>query len=301
MRKNYLTLILPNYQFDNSNLNKLLARASMKEENYSTLEELLFTLFGLPIKTEMPIAAIAGLGEGLNTKQNYWLRADPVKLTSDLAAVYCQGNEHLHIELAELANVLNKMKTLLAQDDMILHTPHPKRWYLESKQPILIQTQLLAKMMGRNIITGLPTGEQQAYWLKLQTELQMLFNAEQANNSFNSIWFWGAGKLPTLKAPIQWQHVWTDEPLSKGLALLHNVLVSQPNSLAIVLRAIQVPGHYLMLVEYVDQYGLSTLSDALRSDKIDKLILKINNRYSFELTKKNLYYFWRRLNKVELK
>lgn len=299
MSKKHLTVILPNYQFDNSYVNNLLARASIKKENYANYEELLFALFNLPVDKAMPIAAIAGLGEGLNTRQNYWLCADPIELTYDLAAVYFQGNEHLKIDLAQLNDLLRKIKALLMQDNLLLHTPHPKRWYLESQQPILIQTISPATMQNKNIINALPKGKQQAYWLKLQAELQMLLSAEQKENGINSVWFWGAGKLPAVKSSLSWQHVWSNEPLSKGLALLHNISLNQMLSLKECFEVAQTPGYYLIVLDKLEEQSLSLLKTALQTRKIDKLILKINNKYSFELTKKHLYYFWRKSNRLK--
>lgn len=299
MFKKYLTLVLPNYQFDNAQLNSLLARADIKKENHKTFEKLLFRLFDLPVVQELPLAAITGLGDGLNTRKNYWLRADPVELTYDLAAVYCQDNEHLNINLISSDKLLTKIKSLLAQDKLKLHTPDSKRWYIESEQPILIQTQSLTSIFSKNIINSLPIGEHRTYWLKLQSELQMLLNAEQTDANFNSLWFWGAGQLPAEKITSKWQHVWTDEPLSKGLAILNQISQDQVDSLAASLEAIVTAGNYLFVLTKAEENFALILKEALLAHKIDKVIIKITSGYSFELTKKHLYYFWRTLQRFK--
>lgn len=234
---NHLTLVFPqaNEAIKSPSLQYLLKKSQTTPLNLECkqLEPLLFKLFSLPYQEELPVAALTGLADKLNTQQNYWLRADPIELRADLAAVYCFAADPTQLEASLLEEVIKQLKVLVKLDGLTLHVPHPNRWYIEMDFDPEIKTFSPAEVIGKNISPYLPTGKKAVYWRKLFTEIQMLIHGcqntvvqqGQQRESFNGLWFWGAGKLPEAPSTV-WQKVWSDEGLAKGLSLLTEVSCS---------------------------------------------------------------------------
>lgn len=281
-----LTIVLTNPQ-SSILQNRIIAKSKKSKIEFLNLAELLFSLFGFSKTEELPVAAVSGLAEGLDTKNGFWLRADPVELKSDLANVYLLGNQHLEIS-ANLQNELREiLNSFLKEDGIILHTPNPKRWYLQLPKPTNIKTHNPENVIDKNIYFYLPYGsEDQTYWKKLFTEIQMLLHEKSV---VNALWFWGAGRLPELpKTP--WQKVWTDEILTKGLAKLAKVEAAVlPKD---VVTEMQTEGNYLMVLEDLPSLDyLKSLISALRRGRISHLTLYMG-QFRYDISRFGAFRFW---------
>src|SRR5262245_28272514 len=84
-----------------------------------------------PSLANLSIAELTAVYDGLNCAENFWLRADPVLLQADLAAVYMYGNSQLSIPTTDLAMIKSRLEPLLCDLNVRLHMPTTKRWYLE--------------------------------------------------------------------------------------------------------------------------------------------------------------------------
>lgn len=267
--------------------NRIIKKSKKSKTEFLNLAELLFSLFGFSKTEELPVAAVSGLEEGLDTKNGCWLRADPVELKSDLANVYLLGNQHLEIS-TNLQNELNEiLNSFLKEDGIILHTPNPKRWYLQLPKPTNIKTHNPEYVIGKNIYSYLPHGsEDQIYWKKLFTEIQMLLHEKSV---VNALWFWGAGRLPKLpKSP--WQKVWTDEILTKGLARIAKVeaAVLPKDALA----EMQTEGSYLMVLEdFPSLEYVKSLISALRRGCISHVTL-YTGQFRYDISRFAAFRFW---------
>src|SRR4051812_397437 len=76
----------------------LLGKADKTALPILTVEQQLATLFDLPIATQLPVAALTALADGLPVNVNeWWLRADPAVLEADQATVYLMAAEPIDL------------------------------------------------------------------------------------------------------------------------------------------------------------------------------------------------------------
>lgn len=303
MSNRHLTLIIPellpylahNRSIKTPGLDKILARADAVSNPVPSLEQLLFHLFGLPTAQQLPVAAVTGLIDGLNTAEGYWFRIDPVKLQVDLAGLYLLGNEHLTVT-GENA----KLKTLLALDNIEFYAPHPRRWYIKLQNEPGIQTYLLSQVLGKDISPYLPCGTNQNYWRKLMTEIQMLMQGspfEQKQPTNNGVWLWGGGHLPTVCEKPHWLRIYTDNILAQGLVALNKISRYDlpPSPLNIEFGE----GKHLVVIdrpdlETLDENWFLPLVKILAKKQLMTLDLYLGDDQVYRITSRTIHYFWRR-------
>lgn len=307
MQNRHLTIVAPNIFSTCSQhaesmpaLQTLLARGRRNFCLLDSAERLLFSLFGIKLEGELPTAAVTGLADGLNTHQHYWLRADPVELRADLAAVYFIGTKHLMFAAAALNELTNHLQTLLALDGLHLYAPHAHRWYLAMKQDPEIITALPEYVMGKDISNFLPKGKRATYWCKLLTELQMLLYQADHISGVNGVWLWGGGALPAASSRI-WNYIGASDPLTKGLSLLTKQIVLQsPASFEEYQIGSSLAGEHLLVfleektpVEW-EALWFSPLLTSLKRGEFATIGLYPHPSVCYQLTPWTSRYFWKR-------
>ena len=143
---------------------------------------------------DQPNAALTGLTYGLDTKEGYWLRADPVELRADINSAYFFGQQALNLDLAQAQKLAERIKPLLIPLELELFVPDPYCWFLKSKQPILLNTPSPETVLNESIHDYLREAEP---WVRrLFTEIQMLLVNEKP---VTGLWLWGGGTLADAK------------------------------------------------------------------------------------------------------
>ncbi|MFA7281629.1 MAG: hypothetical protein WC100_16200 [Sterolibacterium sp.] len=204
-------------------LSWLLGRGRMRWQAAQPLENWLCREFGCDENT-LPAAALRLLGEGVDPGNDIWLCVDPVHLRFE------QGRPSL--SSAELG--ISPEETILLEAALAplfkelgdFRFGTPGHGYLKLKTLPQLQTLPPTAVLGRSL--PLPTGRDAAQWLRLGNEAQMLLHALPLNAAreaagrptINSLWFWGAGALPTRNAAQTGllQYVVGRQPLLPGLA-----------------------------------------------------------------------------------
>lgn len=281
-------------------LNKLLARAESMTCHNPTFEALLFQLFSLPLSQQLPIAAITGLADELETSEDYWFRMDPVELQVDLAGIYLLGNEYLTDTIEH-----TKLTTLLALDNIIFYSPHPKRWYLKLKNDPEIQTYLLSQVIGKEISPYLPYGKNQNYWRKLMTEIQILMHGlqfEQNHSIHKGVWLWGGGRMPIFSGKNRWQSIYTNDVLAQGLAKLCKIDSFDLPHVPLDLQLQE--GEHLIIINHPDNKTLDEkwfmpLVKILSKKQINSLDLYLGDDRVYRITSRTIHYFWRRKKPIK--
>ena len=289
-------------------LTLLMKRAEATQAPVNYWEGLLCYLFGMNINEELPVAALTGLTDSLATQTGYWLRADPIQLQADLAAVYMLDNKAIQFSEQENNLFKQEINNFLKQDQLTLLMPAPNRWYIKLDQPIHVTTSPISQVIAQNITEFLPSGTNQAYWRKLMTELQMLLYTSHVNQNrthkINSLWFWGAGQLPvSLKA--NWQLVMSQDPLLRGLAQTANIsLQTPPNTAPMILKQLSSSQQTLISLEpnttlssaewllQMETTWFKPLVAALRKKQLNSLTLYLGTDKLFHANWKNIWYFW---------
>lgn len=193
-------------------LKRVFKRATRIEHGCQNNPSLVANCFGLDGREEVPFAAITGGLHKLPVKQGFWVRADPIFLKSDTAAVYCMGQTFDPYDAPSQKQLHDQINELLSLDGLVLHTPTEKDWYIQSWTEMDLQTNPLSSIIGKHIEDYLPKGDDQVYWRKLLTETQMACHQHDETQqrlahdvpAINGLWFWGAGSLPLeMKSPYQ--------------------------------------------------------------------------------------------------
>lgn len=231
MAKNiHLTLVFYCPSFAHSIKNALtsledrLKKAKKSAYSDLSMERSILSLFSDQHVDELPIATLGGMAEGLNTKQGYWLRADPIYIRLTHNSAYFMGYDDLNLKSDEVKHLIASLNPFLAQDHMKLYAPHADQWYLHCQQRPEIMTHAPSEVIGKDIYEYLPKGTEKRRWRHLFTEIQMLLHHQQVNVKrkslgqleMNGLWFWGCGQLPE-KIEENWSKVWTDVPWVQAL------------------------------------------------------------------------------------
>jgi hypothetical protein len=209
-------------------LEMLLARGRRTNGQAGNLETWLcraFALHGFSAENPaIPAGALTAHAHGLDTGAHAWLRADPVHLRADRDRVLLMPSQAFAVTAAEARGLTAAMTPLLA-GKFVLHAVRPDQWCLqfEGHGQSETGTKPPIDLVGANIDPHLPP----KHWHPLLTELQMALHEHPANTAreqrgdpvINSVWLWGAGKLPAA-AGGPWQSVSAQDPIAIGLARL---------------------------------------------------------------------------------
>jgi hypothetical protein len=203
------------------NLEKLLGRGRSAYLKAVPLENHLCELFGVKCAADAPIAPVSAAFDGLEA--GCWLRADPVHLRLQRDQMLLAG---VMPGVDEAARFCASLNDYFAGQGMEFFAPHPQRWYLRLDVLPRIRTTPLSEVLGRNVRSALPTGEDAARWHQLFNEIQMVLFAHPINQSreefnepmINSVWFWGGGRSSVPLLNNNHAYVSSDEVLVEMFA-----------------------------------------------------------------------------------
>jgi hypothetical protein len=298
-------------------LGKLLSRAQMETWEHPHFHSSLFHLFGFspnPSET-LPVAALSGLIDG-KTDGNIYLRADPVYLQADrdrLVLFDAHSAENIHPQ--ETAQIMHELNEFYATEGLIFSAPHPKRWYVQVPELPEVTLYSVNDATGHDIRNYMPTGAQQARWRNRINEIQMLLHQSPVNAArvarhqlpINSLWFWGAGTLPSAIAP-RWQQVWGTEEIAQGLALhtqtaylslpkeSHDFLAKLPHgdSLAIITpNSSELSDREQWLIN-LEKNWFNPLISGLRQRTLEHVLIYPCHHKVFKISATHLWRWWRK-------
>lgn len=202
-------------------LELLLARGRRTHDDPIALEGWLAREFGLG-EEPLPAGALTALAGGLEAGEDAWLRADPVHLRlqrDSMTLVPAAGFDLSRAEADALADSVNRH----FGESFSMHVVSPACWALRAKGDIRLDARSPLALAGQDVNANLPAGTDAARWHAILNEVQMLLHEHPVNEAreipLNSLWFWGAGRLPGA-AEGPWQSVTADNPVALGLAKL---------------------------------------------------------------------------------
>lgn len=249
-------------------LETLLGRADAVTGLDGEFERQIFALFGVqpPADGDLPVAAVTrALDLGVIDK-GWWLRADPVYLRPERDRLILLDTQAVPLSQGEAGRLAAEVSEAYGTDGWRLKAPRPGRWYLKPPRAARILTTPLPEVVGKDIHPYLPQGKDGKAWHTILNEVQILLhttavNAEREQRGelpINSLWFWGGGRLPSI-SPVEWVHVYSEEPISLALARLSEVPSSaRPADFADWQRRAREPGAHLVVLDHgrgAVQYG----------------------------------------------
>lgn len=174
-----------------------------------------------------PVAALTRDLDANDAAAATWLRADPAFISPDInGARMLSYGEALELTVEDTQQLLPALKPLFGDAGFPIDAPHPSRWYLrlplESQLPAFAPPE---SALGDDLFAHLPQGDGGRRWRALLTEAQVILHAhpwnarrlQQGKPAVNSLWFWGAGRLPTVVS-TPFKQVKSGEPLLRALA-----------------------------------------------------------------------------------
>lgn len=313
-----LTVVMPHVmKEDSSSLTYLCQQASISSSYCANFTDLFFRLFHLDVshQNQYPIAALSALADGLDTQKSFWLRADPVQLVADHQTIFMLGTRQLDLTAAETTLLLSELNAYLMRDHLVLHAPHPERWYLQLDAPIGMKTHSPYDAMQQGITACLPTGPQQQKWRALFTELQMLLHQSPINQArlaagkpvVNAVWFWGDATWPMISErpsaeTLPWDTVWSNDVLVKGLADYTGVRYQALDGLSSFWRYPEIPARSLIVYDHllnnenIESDFFSRLLKSYQQKKWNAINLYLGDRLVYSLTPRK-WFEWKRLFK----
>ena len=207
-----LTLLLP----DLSRVEKMpglaqwLARGDRLPEAKPGREVLLRDSFEF-IGTSLPVAALTRSLDAGDAPGAMWLRADPAYAIADAVTARLMACGDIGLSQIESDELARTLRPLFGDAGFPLEPATPSRWYLRCPPGArLPQFAAPDSMLGDDLMRHLPSGDNERQWRHLFNEAQVILhnhpvNARRAQRGqvpANTLWFWGAGKLPDwVRAP----------------------------------------------------------------------------------------------------
>lgn len=324
----HLSLVLPGLldertvQLSLPALERVLARAEHRKAQ-AGVEAGLFELFDVAMdpQQDLPVAAVSHVSDAGRVPAGYCLRADPVHLVPDRDQLVLLDDAALRLSRAEAERLVGELNAHFADVGWRWLAPVPSRWYLTLPQAPALRTYPLAQVTGRAIGDYLPVGSDGKRWHGIMNEVQMLLHASEVNRHrlamgqipVSSVWFWGGGSVPTV-GHSRWSQVWSDEPVSLGLAELScTPRRPVPTDAEAWLRGASAPGEHLVVLQDLSlalrneaddsahatllalhETWLAPLFAALGDRTLNSLTLYACNGRVFHLTRAGLRRLWRR-------
>lgn len=297
-------------------LELLLARGRRTHDDPLALEGWLARAFGLG-EGPLPAGALTALAAGLEAGADAWLRADPVHLRllrDSMLLVPAAGFDVSPAEAEAITNAVNRHFGA----SFSLHVVSPVAWVLRAKDEVRLEARSPLELAAQDVNANLPAGADAARWHATLNEVQMLLHGHPVNEArdvpLNSLWFWGAGRLPK-EAEGPWQSVTADDPVALGLAKLagirHRAL---PSGAGEWLERLPETGRQLVLLdalaaaralgdgealaarlEAMEAGWFAPLLAALKSGRIGMVTVHLPEAgLSIETVRGDLRRFWRR-------
>jgi hypothetical protein len=308
---------------DAAALSRLLSKGrivSIPTDNY---EAWMCQRYTVNKQDNWPLAPITLATDGGDPGDAYWLRADPVHLKVNRDQLILVDSSAFDISEAEAAAFTEALNKHFSTDGFVFHPLQPTRWYLRQPSPVELHCASLREATGRNINTLLPTGSDARRFHSLFNEAQMLLFAHPMNETretagqlpINSVWFWGGGKMPTIKRPPI-TGLWATDHLARGLARLASVPTADlpANGHSWLAQATKGKENLIVLdeLEPAQQYGdvhgwqqtlikleqnwFVPILDALRAGRIAALTITgfgDDQAIEIKVMKSDLWKFWR--------
>jgi hypothetical protein len=299
----------------------LLSKAEKEKVPEQSYETSLFSQFtlDLPSEADIPVAAITRTADTGSSSEGWWLRIDPVHLYPDRDQLLLFGPRVLEIMQHEADALVEQLNALYAEDEWIFDAPHPERWYLKVSHAPGIKTVPLDQVIGRDINLHLPSGSEGKSWHGIMTEMQMLMHSSSINQqresgnqlTINSVWCWGGGCVPE-GVKGHWDHIWSNDPISTGMAMLANIpcsgLPGNPSKWMHDLSAgehlvilDQLPERllyedaqaWLQTIHELEEDWFAPLLDSLKSNHFQSLELVTCDGRKYRIEGKHLKRFWK--------
>jgi hypothetical protein len=202
----------------------LLARGTPFEATASD-EPALAAAFDFPtIDDAAPVAALTRAIDAGDAEGACWVRADPAYVRADATCARMLAIGDFEVGQADAAAAVALLAPLFGDAGLAFDAPHPHRWYLRlpvgGEWPRFPHPR---SVLGDDLSLHLPRGAEARRFVRLLNDAQVLLHHAEFNRArlarglppINSLWFWGAGVVPS-RITARAARVATDDPVLLG-------------------------------------------------------------------------------------
>ncbi len=214
-------------------LQRCAARGRPVDRAVNDPNRLRLDLFSAPRDGAPPVAALSALADGVASAGDgrYWLRIDPVTLRADMSRVFLTGWGLDDYAPGERDGWRDALADALREAGHEVLGERAERGYLALHGPPGFDFVPLGAALGSDAGDTLPAGPEAREWRRLLTEIQVALHHADVNQrrrregrrEVNAAWIWGGGRLPDRVDRDAFATVYSDDPVSLGLALLGGV------------------------------------------------------------------------------
>jgi len=286
----------------------LLARSRMHRSPAQSLEAAVGDAFGYGEPAALAACRVHGEESGPAAGCALWLCADPVHLRLHQERLILADAATLEIDVNEAQAIVDALNRHFP-DAGRFHFASSDRWYLElaaGRELGRFEVPPLSTVAGRSVVRQLPETAEARWLRRLLNEAQMVLHEHPVNRqrddagraTINSLWLWGAGRLPTAGAG-PFTDVWSDLALARGCGRAAGSQVrSLPDGATALLAQATRGGEHLVVldglqscVQYEDgaayratllaleERWFAPLQQALASGRIRRLCLQAPTAY----------------------
>jgi hypothetical protein len=310
-----LTLLLPTIAGAEANdtLLRWISRGDQRVAGKPGREAALRECFEF-IGDSLPAAALTRSLDANDAASGLWLRADPAYAVADAVTARLLACGALGLSREECDELARTLRPLFGDAGFPLEASTCERWYLhcpaDSRLPKFAVPE---DVLGDDLMRHLPQGENERQWRHLLNEAQVILHNHPVNERrvqrgqvpANSLWFWGAGKLPEW-VRTKYTNVFSSDDAIVSLARLANVALSPPSIKMSDLLSLDNSKTEQILVDFVgsrdfalrEQEIFSFMDTALRNGRITALHLIFETGERYEIKRAHRWRFWRRIKRV---
>jgi len=272
------------------------------------LRDLLATILGV-LGKERPQDGLGAMRMWGQTgdRPTVWIAAaDPVYLEPRLDHLFLHTLSEPAVSRSELRLLFDHLQDTLAADRNYGFARLAACGYLRAEESIVTAAAPSSVVDQCNPNDYLPTGEKAAGFRQLQSEIEMALHEHPVNverqlrglQPVNSLWLWGGGHAPELRADPH-PMLFADDPLLRGYwESASGAVHTWPGTIAACLEA-SVEGFVAVVPEVTDgsqllESCLRELHDAVRSRRLYRLVLVFADGIRATVGPADRWRFWRR-------
>ena len=243
-------------------------------------------------------AALTRQHDADDAGDSLWLRADPANVVPDMQGARLMASaETLRLEQDDVDALVPALQPLFAGFGFRLDAPTPSRWYLRLPDDTPLPAFAAPEtVLGDDLFEHLPEGEHGRRWRSLLTEAQVLLHqhpwneqrSAQGKRPVNSLWFWGAGRLP---GSVQTRHaqVRSRDALLQALAQLAGVRIDGEHAVDALVDLRQ-----LRSLEQLTRDAIAPLLDAIARGELRELRLDFEDGAQYRIHRGQRWRFWKK-------
>lgn len=249
----------------------------------------------------LPVAALTRAMDAGDTLGFTWLRADPGFVRADMATVRLYACGELDVSPQECEALLTSLKPLFGDEGFLISAPVPSRWYLclpdDTRLPHFDPP---GEVIGDDLFAHMPDGDLGRRWRRLMNEAQVILHnhevnarrAAQGKLPVNTLWFWGAGRLPDhVRSDIS--QLRSGDPLLHALAGQARVQVSTDAQAATLPPAALVDLREVGDAALIEEHWIVPLVEQVRRGALEELRLDFGDGRLLCWRVAHRWRFWR--------